>query len=300
MCAQARTAAARPFTALGRTVILPAVTIEPLISACGLANPGPLLVVTGAGVSLASGIPTFRGSDPDAVWANDVMELGTLAYFEQDPVGSWRWYLARFEKALTARPNPAHHALAALERWQRGRGGEFLLVTQNVDVLHDRAGSEALVHVHGRADRFRCTAHGCVHAAPKGSVARTDALIAPFLADPCAATVPRCPACGALLRMHVLWFDEYYTGHRDYAIDRVLRVAKDARVVVFVGTSFAVGVTDMILERALSRGAAIVSIDPAARAPHPRVHPILAPAEQVLPDLCLALGAPLPAANAAP
>jgi NAD-dependent deacetylase len=265
--------------------------LAPLVTACERANPGPLLVVTGAGVSLASGIPTFRGSDPDAVWANDVMELGTVEYFRRDPVGSWRWYLARFERALAARPNPAHHALAALERWQRARGGQFLLVTQNVDTLHDQAGSEALVHIHGRADRFRCTGHGCDHAAPRGSIARTDALIAGFLADPQGATVPRCPACDALLRQHVLWFDEYYTGHRDYQIDRVLRVAKDARTVMFVGTSFAVGVTDMILERALSRGAAIFSIDPAARAPHHRVQQVAAPAEQILPDLCVALGA---------
>lgn len=265
--------------------------LDVLATACANANPGPLLVVTGAGVSLASGIPTFRGSDPDAVWANDVMELGTVAYFRSDPVGSWRWYLARFEKALAASPNPAHHALAALERWQRARGGQFLLVTQNVDTLHDQAGSEALVHVHGRCDRFRCTGADCPHAAPRGSIARTDDLIAAFLRDPDEATVPRCPACGALLRQHVLWFDEYYTGHRDYQIDRVLRVAKDARVVVFVGTSFAVGVTDMILERALSRGAAVFSIDPAARAPHRRVQQIAAPAEQALPDLCAALGA---------
>jgi NAD-dependent deacetylase len=267
------------------------VSLDALATACLAALPGPLLVVTGAGVSLASGIPTFRGSDPDAVWAHDVMELGTVEYFRRDPAGSWRWYLKRFEKALAAAPNPAHHAIAALERWQRARGGEFLLVTQNVDTLHDQAGSDALVHVHGRADRFRCTGRDCPHAAPRGSIARTDDLIAGFLADPTDANVPRCPACGALLRQHVLWFDEYYTGHRDYQIDRVLGVAKHASVVLFVGTSFAVGVTDMILERGLARGASIFSIDPAARAPHRRVQPITAPAEQALPALCAALGA---------
>src|SRR5436190_24283317 len=91
-----------------------------------------IVVVTGAGVSLASGIPTFRGSDPGAVWATDVTELGTRAYFERDPVGSWQWYLSRFDRVLPAKPNAAHHALAALERWQVGRGGEFLLVSQNI------------------------------------------------------------------------------------------------------------------------------------------------------------------------
>src|SRR5437868_4107052 len=84
-----------------------------------------LLVVTGAGVSLASGIPTFRGADPGATWANEVVEKGTWRYFQQDPVGSWQFYLARFDRAAGARPNAAHHALAALERWHLGRGGRF-------------------------------------------------------------------------------------------------------------------------------------------------------------------------------
>lgn len=266
---------------------------DALAAACQAATRG-LLVVTGAGVSLASGIPTFRGSDPDAVWANDVTELGTIAFFREDPVTSWAWYLRRFEKVLDAAPNPAHHALARLERWQVARGGPFLLVTQNVDTLHDQAGSQALVHVHGRADRVRCTGPDCAHAAPRGSLPRADvaAAIAAFLAAPSRATVPRCPACDALLRQHVLWFDEYYTGHRDYQIDKVLAAAKRAGVVIFVGTSFAVGITDMILGSALARNAVVFSIDPAAdRAPHRRIQAIAAPAEQLLPDLCAALGA---------
>lgn len=264
--------------------------LDALISACAAATRGPLLVVTGAGISLASGIPTFRGADPDAVWANDVMELGTVDYFRRDPVGSWSWYLKRFALVFAAAPNPAHLALAALERWQLARGGEFLLVTQNVDTLHDQAGSQAQIHVHGRADRFRCTGQSCAHAAPKGSVPRDEAQVAAFLAAPSLATVPRCPACGALLRQHVLWFDEYYTGHRDYQIDRVLKAAKHAAVVLFVGTSFAVGVTEMILDSALARGAPIFSIDPNVdRSPHRRVQPIAAPAEQALPALLAAL-----------
>jgi NAD-dependent deacetylase len=263
-----------------------------LTAACQNATRGTLLVVTGAGISLASGIPTFRGSDPDAVWSNDVTELGTVTYFRRDPVGSWSWYLRRFETVHGAAPNPAHHALVLLERWQVARGGEFLLVTQNVDTLHDQAGSQALVHVHGRVDRVRCTGARCEFAAPKGSLPRDQVPIAAFLADPSPATVPRCPTCGALLRQHVLWFDEFYQGHRDYQIERVLRAAKHAAVVIFVGTSFSVGVTDMILESALARGAVVFSIDPAAdRAPHRRIKAIAAPAEQVLPGLCAALGA---------
>ena len=112
-----------------------------------------LLVITGAGISLASGIPTFRGSDKGAVWAKDVTELGTYRYFRQDPVGSWSWYLRRFDAVQGARPNPAHKALTAIEEWQLARGGEFRLITQNIDTLHEAAGSVNLIKVHGTADR---------------------------------------------------------------------------------------------------------------------------------------------------
>src|SRR4051794_18726541 len=94
---------------------------------------GSMLVVTGAGVSHASGIATFRGSDPGAVWANSVKEKATFAFFSRDPVGSWTWYLDRFRGLEDKQPNPAHHALRALETFQHARGGDFLLVTQNID-----------------------------------------------------------------------------------------------------------------------------------------------------------------------
>ena len=128
---------------------------------------GLILVLTGAGISLASGIPTFRGSDEGAVWTRDVTELGTYRYFQRDPVGSWRWYLQRFAAALQAKPNAAHFALSELERWHAGRGGTFLLVTQNIDTLHEQAGSLDFVKVHGSADRARCSSPRC----PLGSTA---------------------------------------------------------------------------------------------------------------------------------
>src|SRR4051794_19899120 len=105
---------------------------------------GLILVLTGAGISVASGIPTFRGSDAGAIWAKDVTELATLRYFTSNPVGAWRWYRERFLRVLAALPNPAHHALVRLERWQASRRRDFLLVTQNIDPLHERAGSVRL------------------------------------------------------------------------------------------------------------------------------------------------------------
>jgi NAD-dependent deacetylase len=265
----------------------PAVTLDAAATLCSaLVAPGRggLLVVTGAGISVASGIPSFRGSDPGAVWQHDVMELATRGFFERDPVRSWSWYLERFDAARDARPNPAHLALAAIERWQVGRGGGFLLVTQNVDTLHERAGSQRLVKVHGSADRVRCSRPGCVHGAPRGSLRREAVDLEPFRRAPETANLPRCPSCGSLLRQHVLWFDEHYQEHEDYGIERVLTAAADAGLMLFAGTSFSVGITDLLLSVAWQTGATAMSIDPnPAGRPPAALQLLRAPAEDLLP-----------------
>ena len=252
---------------------------------------GRLVMVTGAGISAASGIPTFRGTDPDALWKKDVTELATYRYFRQDPVGSWRWYLERFRHVKDARPNRGHDAIAALERWHLGRGGEFLLVTQNIDTLHEQGGSRKMAKVHGSADRVRCATEGCRNGSPSGSLLRSDVEIAPFLADPSMDTVPRCPACGDLLRQHVLWFDEYYGEHEDYQWARIMQAASCMDLVLFVGTSFAVGVTDLFLQQTLSRGIPAFSIDPAgAKIPGAALSVLRGNAEILLPEVCESLG----------
>jgi NAD-dependent deacetylase len=253
---------------------------------------GALLVVTGAGISLASGIPTFRGTDPGAIWKRDVTELGTRRYFEADPAGSWNWYLSRFDAVLACRPNPAHEALVGLERWHLGRGGPFLLVTQNIDTLHEDAGSRELVKVHGSADRARCSRTGCPRGAPRGSMPRREIDVTAFRADPTPDNVPRCPACGSYLRPHVLWFDEYYHEHEDYQLARVERFALEADVTLFVGTSLAVGVTELALGAALGRGTPVHLVDPTARVGLPQVRHLAVKAEEALPKLCDMLGAP--------
>lgn len=266
--------------------------LEELVGAVRAVDRGQILVVTGAGVSLASGIPTFRGSDPGAVWKNDVTELGTHRYFREDPAGSWRFYLDRFERVRGARPNPAHRALAALERWQVERGGDFLLVTQNIDTLHEQAGSTLLIKVHGTSDRHRCSRNGCSNGAPFGSIPAADVPLDAFLANPTTGRVPRCPSCRDFLRMHVLWFDEYYTDHEDYQFRTVERAAHaDARLVLFAGTSFAVGVTALVLDGAKRRRIPVFNIDPTPRVNEPGVRSIAAPAEVALVALCEALGA---------
>lgn len=249
-----------------------------------------LLVVTGAGISLASGIPTFRGTDPDAVWSKDVLERATLAYFLRDPLGSWTWYLKRFACLEGAKPNPAHHALVVLERWQRERG-DFLLVTQNIDTLHAQAGSEALVEVHGRADRVRCVREGCPHAAPEGWLPRDRFDLEPLRGpDPSLAAVPRCPGCGSWIRPHVLWFDEFYDEHVDYGWPRVTRASERAALALFVGTSFSVGITELVLRAAILRGREPISVDPGPDPQLPLLH-VPAKAEELLPAVCDLLGA---------
>lgn len=257
---------------------------------------GHLVVVTGAGVSLASGIPTFRGADPGAVWAGDVLEMATLAHFERDPAGSWLWYLQRFDRVLQCRPNAAHAALVALERWHLARPARFTLVTQNIDTLHEEAGSRHLIKVHGSAAQVRCSRRGCELGAPRGALSRdapaVAAAIEAFRAQPDVDHVPRCPSCGAWLRQHVLWFDEFYDDHASYQWQAVLAAAAGADLVLFVGTSFAVGVTDLFLRAVIERRVPAFAIDPAGRAaPHPRVNMLNAAAEKLLPAVCARLGA---------
>ena len=270
-------------------------TVEALARQIDAVGNGHLVVVTGAGVSHASGIPTFRGTDPGAIWKKDVTELGTRRFFESDPAGSWSWYTSRFDMVLDKRPNPAHCALAALERWHVARSGRFLLVTQNVDPLHERAGSERLVKVHGSADRVRCTRQGCEHGAPRGSLARAEIDMSAFAAEPAVGNLPRCPACGELLRQHVLWFDEFYDEHEDYQWGRVLLAAQTFDCLLFVGTSLSVGVTELFLRAAIELERPVLAIDPgAARPPHPRITMLRASSEALLPAACARLGIEVP------
>lgn len=257
---------------------------EKLAAALGEVADGMLVIITGAGTSLASGLPTFRGSDPDAVWTRDVTEIGTIAFFRRDPVVWWRWFDARFGRIHDATPNAAHEALVRLERAQLARGGRFLLVTQNVDTLHEQAGSKHLVKIHGTADRVRCSRQGCRFGAPAGSLPRAAADLARFRADPSRATVPRCPQCGEMIRAHALLFDELYTDHYDYGYDRARDALGAADLMLFVGTSFAVGITELALWTARARGTPMHSIDPGA-APPPGVNGIRLKAEDILPRL---------------
>jgi NAD-dependent deacetylase len=251
---------------------------------------GPTLVLTGAGVSLASGIPTFRGSDAGAVWASTLMARATLAHFRREPADSWGWYRQRHAGVLAAQPNAAHRALVALERWHAERGIGFQLVTQNIDVLHEAAGSQALIKVHGSIDRARCADPHCPESDDTVPTAALD--FAAFDHRPDAAAIPRCVACGGLMRPHVLWFDEHYGSHPEYGWPEVLAACDAMRVVIAVGTSFSVGVTDLVAGEAGRRGVPLFVVDPqGASIEGRRVVGLRDKAEDLLPRLCAMVGA---------
>lgn len=146
-----------------------------------------LAILTGAGISADSGVPTFRG--PDGLWRNFRAEdLATPEAFARDPRLVWEWYNWRRELIATKTPNPAHAAVVEFER----RCKDFWLITQNVDGLHRAAGSEKLSEIHGNVWKVRCTACGTVeenHDIP-------------------IAILPTCRHCQALLRPHIVWFGE--------------------------------------------------------------------------------------------
>ncbi|MFP2933794.1 SIR2 family NAD-dependent protein deacylase [Pyxidicoccus sp. 3LG] len=150
-----------------------------------------LLVLTGAGVSAESGVPTFRGMD--GLWENHpISAVASPQGFAKDPVLVWRFYSQRRAGAASVHPNPGHDALVA---WERHLGDRFLLATQNVDGLHRRAGSERVVEMHGNLFKTRCSM--CKRPAFEDTTVYPE------------GTVPGCRECGGVLRPHIVWFGEY-------------------------------------------------------------------------------------------
>ena len=228
-----------------------------------LATAARVTVMTGAGISAASGVPTFRG--PGGLWRSfRAVDLATPDAFARDPLLVWEWYDWRRTLIAECRPNAAHRTLAA---WSANRG--LTLITQNVDGLHEQAGSRDVIRFHGSIWELRCAA-GC-GAAP------WEDRRAPLKPLP-----PRCPTCGALARPGVVWFGE--------GIDRqvLLRCERALACDVFlsVGTSSIVYPAAGLAHAARDRGAFTVEINPAATDAAAALDlAIAAPAEQVLPRL---------------
>jgi NAD-dependent deacetylase len=181
----------------------------------------PCVVLTGAGVSTESGIPDFRS--PTGMWAAfDPLEYATVGAFQQDPEKVWSFYAPRFSMLTNAEPNAAHRALAELELY----GLVSAVITQNIDLLHERAGSRQVVEVHGSIRTSTCLACGARYSLEE--VLR--------LLD-AGAGIPRCAACGAVLKPDVVFFDELLP---EEVIDRAYELARHARLLLVVGSSLEV------------------------------------------------------------
>jgi NAD-dependent deacetylase len=223
-----------------------------------------VLALTGSGVSAESGVPTFRDAQT-GLWARYRPEdLATPEAFAREPKLVWDWYAWRRTLVSRAEPNPGHRALVALA----AHIPQFTLVTQNVDGLHQRAGSTDVVEFHGNLMRTKCSHDGAVVEEPVG---RSD------------DAPPLCPRCGAYVRPDVVWFGEMIPPD---ALQRAFAAAETCDVFLSIGTSSQVYPAASLAEVAQASGACIVEINPQPT-PHSRFAQYLlsGPAGVMLPAL---------------
>lgn len=222
-------------------------------------RPEHVVVITGAGISAESGIPTFRG--PEGYWTvgsreYHPQELATQAAFQTMPREVWRWYLYRKGVCNAARPNPAHVALAQLERALQDR---FTLVTQNVDGLHLIAGNSLArtLQVHGNTDYMRAIEGDrtpLLIPAAMPTIGREDPL-----SDEAWSLLVTADGCRT--RPHILWFDEYYD-EQLYRSETAIEAGKRCDLLVVIGTSGAAAIPYHVAAVALANDAAVIDINP--------------------------------------
>ena len=218
----------------------PAALLERLRTAHRVVNP------TGAGVSQESGIPTFRDRQT-GLWSRfDAAELATPEAFHRDPALVWGWYEWRRAAVARAVPNAAHHAIAKLAR----KVPELTLVTQNVDDLHERAGSPSVLHLHGRLAHPSCEACRRPHTFSAGPLAEAQGR---------AIEPPRCTACGARVRPGVVWFGEALPAAEWEAAQAA---ALQADLFLCIGTSSLVQPAASLTPLAARAGAVTVEANP--------------------------------------
>ena len=202
-----------------------------------IARAESLVVLTGAGISAESGLPTFRG--PGGLWRNFRPEqLATPEAFHRDPQLVWEWYDWRRSVHAKCEPNAGHRALAQLE----ARTANFILITQNVDSLHERAGSRRIIHLHGSLWRVRCMVCG-------GEEENAQVPLDPL--------PPRC-ACGGMMRPDVVWFGEALP---QAAIEKAMQAAYSADVFLVVGTSSVVYPAAALPQVAKQHGARVIEVN---------------------------------------
>lgn len=200
-------------------------------------------VLSGAGISAESGVPTFR-DDKNGLWARfDPYELSSVEGWLQHPERVWGWYLWRHHLVGRVDPNAGHRAVAA---WQDH--AEVNVITQNVDDLHERAGSSPVHHLHGSLFEFRCA-----------DCARSYTGVLPEMAEPALEVEPPVCNCGGLIRPDIVWFGEALPhGPWQHAVE----ATEAADVLVVVGTSAIVYPAAGLPESALARGTPVIEVNP--------------------------------------
>ncbi len=230
-----------------------------------------LVVFTGAGVSAESGIPTFRDS-LTGLWERfDAASLATPEAFQADPDLLWGWYEWRRMRVLQAHPNAAHHSIAELGR----KVPRLTLITQNVDDLHERAGSTDVIHLHGSLHAPRCFTCGKLPDAPLGMPDEPEGgrRLSP----------PRCSACDGPIRPGVVWFGESLPLG---ALSAAFEAAQNCDLLISVGTSGMVYPAAEVPALAWRAGATVVHVNPQPQAcRHEREYALAGPAGELLPRL---------------
>jgi NAD-dependent deacetylase len=193
----------------------------------------PCVVLTGAGISTESGIPDFRS--PTGIWARyDPMKYATIDAFRRDPARVWEFYALRLDALARAEPNAGHRALAELER----RGLVRAVVTQNIDGLHQRAGSEQVIEVHGSIRTAECLSCGEETGLDRA--------------------MPRCPRCGEIMKPGVVMFGELLP---EGAMERAAELARSAGLLLVVGSALEVYPVASLPEETLSAGGALAIVN---------------------------------------
>ena len=196
-------------------------------------------VLTGSGISAESGVPTFREAQTGLWERFDPHELATPEAFLRDPVLIWNWYRWRRDLVAKVKPNSGHRALVDLQAQVR----DFTLITQNVDGLHQRAGSQNVIEFHGNLFEDRCIVEDCVVTEDYDA----------------SATVPTCPACGSNLRPGVVWFGEAIPQN---ALQDSMTAASSCDLFLSIGTSSLVWPAAGLADAARAAGATIVEVNP--------------------------------------
>ena len=222
-----------------------------------------VVVLTGAGISAESGVPTFRDAQ-SGLWQKFKPEdLATPEAFRRNPRLVWEWYESRRDQVRAVAPNTGHRALVDLAK----RVAEFTLITQNVDGLHQRAGSRGVIELHGNIMRTKCCEEGVIVAEWTHT----------------GETPPRCPHCNAFLRPDVVWFGEELPAE---AIHTAMRACDGCDLFLSVGTSSVVYPAAMLPEMALRRGATVIEVNPDETPLTASVtYSLRGPAGEILPEL---------------